>query len=189
MNRIRDAIKCAICLEILESPVILPCSDTICKKHVTNRDSDAIRCEKCGVEHQIPTNGFTTLPFLEEIIKSEIATLDLGSVHKEAKKSCESFEKDLKEFEVLLKDPNFYTHERISELKNSVQLKGEELKLRIDQETKKFIDDLEEYDRKTREYLSSNEFKEESKNLENELKTAQSNLDSWLESLNKLNIY
>ena len=185
MDRIRNAIKCAICLEILESPVILPCSDTICKKHVTNQTNDLIRCEKCGIEHSIPTNGFPTLPFLEEIIKSEIGQLDFGSVHKEAKKSCESFEKALKEFEVLLKDPYFYTHGKISELKNIVQLKGEEIKLRIDQEMKKLIDRLEEYERQSKEYLSSNEFKEESNMLESEMKIAQSNLDSWLENLNK----
>ena len=26
-------IKCAICREVLESPVILPCNDIVCKKH------------------------------------------------------------------------------------------------------------------------------------------------------------
>ena len=185
MDRIRNAIKCAICREILESPVILPCSDTICKKHVTNQTNNLIRCEKCGIEHSIPTNGFPTLPFLEEIIKSEIGQLDFGSVHKEAKKSCESFEKALKEFEVLLKDPHFYTHERISELKNIVQLKGEELKLRIDEEMTKLIGKLGEYERQSKEYLSSNEFKVESTKFHSELKRAQSNLDSWIESLNK----
>ena len=185
MDTILNAIKCAICHEILESPVFLPCTDTICKKHVTNQSNGVIRCEKCEIEHRIPANGFPPNPSLEAIIKSEIATLDLGSVHKEAKKSCESFEKTLREVEMLIKDPFFYTHERISELKNSVQLKGEELKLIIDQEMRKLIYRLEEYDSKTRRFLSSNEFKEESKKFDNELKIAQSNLDSWIESLNK----
>ena len=185
MDRIRNSIKCAICHEILESPVILPCTDTICKKHVSNQTNDLIRCEKCGVEHQIPTNGFLSLPFLEEIIKSEIASLDLGSVHKTAKQSCKSFEDALKELEVLLKEPYVFVHERISELKNSVQLKGEELKLRIDEEMKKLIDRLEKYEKQSKEYSSSNEFKEESKKLDSELNKAQSNLELWIENLNK----
>ena len=116
MDRIRNAIKCAICRDVLESPVILPCNDPICKRHVSNQTNDLIQCEKCGVKHLIPKNGFQPLPFLEEIIKSEIAYLDLGSVHKEAKKSCESFEEYLREFESILKDPYVYTHEIISEL-------------------------------------------------------------------------
>ena len=185
MDTILNAIKCAICREILESPVFLPCSDSICKKHVTNQSNGVIRCEKCKVEHRIPTNGFPSNPSLEAIIKSEIGQLDFGCHHKEAKKSCESFENALKEVEVLLTDPHFFIHERISELKNTVQLKGEELKLIIDQEMRKLIDRLEEYERQSKEYLSSNEIKEESKKFDNELKIAQSNLDSWLESLNK----
>ena len=185
MDRILNAIKCAICREILESPVILPCNDTICKKHVSNQTKDLIRCEKCGVEHQIPANGFHANNALQEIIEAEISHFDFGSVHKEAKKSCKSVEEALKELEVILKDPHFYTNERISELKNSVQLKGEELKLIIDQEMKKLIDRFEEYERQSKEYLSSNDFKLESKKMKNELKLSQSNLDSWLESLNK----
>ena len=185
MNKILNAIKCVICREILESPVILPCNDTICKKHVLNQSSDTIRCGKCGVEHRIPTNGFQPALALQEIIEAEIGHFDFGSVHNNAKKSCELFEEAIKEFEVHLKDPYFYIHERITELRNIVQLKGEELKLVIDQEMKKHFDRLEEYERQSKEYISSNEFNVESKKLENELKLAQSNLDSWLTSLNK----
>ena len=184
MNRILNAIKCAICNEILESTVILPCSCNICYKHVKNQTNGFIQCEKCQVEHQIRTNGFHANKALQVIIETEIANLDFGSVHKEARKSCELIENALKEFELLIKDPFFYTYERISELKNIVQLKGEELKLRIDEEMQKYIDRLEEYERQSKEYLSYNEFKVESKRLENELKVFQSNLNSWIESLN-----
>ena len=185
MDKIRSAIKCAICREILKSPVILPCTDIVCKKHVSIQTKDVIRCEKCGVEHVIPANGFLSVPSIEEIIKSNIVQLDFGSLHKGASKSCESFEDALKEFRLLLNDPCFYTSGKIDPLKNTVQLKGEELKLRIDEEMKKLIGRLEEYENRLKEYLSSNEFKEESDKLESEMKNAQSNLDSWIESLNK----
>ena len=185
MESILNVIKCVVCHEIIESPVILPCSCNICKKHVSDHSMDLIRCEICGVKHQIPTNGFQLNKALQVIIKTEIANLDFGSVHKEAKKSCESVKDSLKELKLILKDPYFYIHGKISELKNSVQLKGEELKLIIDQEMKKIIDKLEEYERESKEYLSSNEFKEESNMLESEIKIVQSNLDSWLEYLNK----
>jgi hypothetical protein len=185
MDIIINILKCMICHETYESPVILPCYHSACEKHVSNEPNDAIRCEKCGVEHQIPTNGFHPNNVLEAILESGIANLDFGSVHKSAKKSCESVEETLKELGGLLKDPNAFTHKKITELKDIVQLKGEELKLIIDQEMKKLIDRLEEYERQSKEYLLSNEFKVESQKLDNELKSSQSNLDSWLESLNK----
>ena len=185
MDTILNAIKCSICREILESPVILPCNDIVCKKHVSNQTNDIIQCEKCGVEHVIPANGFLPVHSLEKIIKSGIGQMNFGRVHKEAKKSCESFKNHLKEFEVILKDPYFFTHEKISELKNTVQLKGEQLMLIIEKEMKKLIDTIEEYEIESKEYLLTNEFNVESKKLENELKAAQLNLNSWLESLNK----
>lgn len=174
-----------ICREILESPVILPCNDTICKKHVLNQSNDVIRCGKCGVEHRIPINGFQPALALQEIIEAEIGHLDFGSVYNDAKKSCQSFEEALRDFEVLLKDPYAYIHERISELRNAVQLKGEELKQIIDQTMKKQFDRLEDYERQSKMHISSNEFNEELKKLGDELKLAQSNLDSWLTSLDK----
>ena len=185
MDRILNAIKCMICRETLETPLLMPCDHNVCKKHVLNQTNGVIRCGKCGVEHPIPTNGFILNKALKEIIESGIADIDFGSVHKSAKKSCEYFEDSLKELELLLKDPNAFTHEKITELKDTVQLKGEEIKLIIDQEAKKLIDKLEEYERQSKEYLSSNEFKEESKKLESEMEIAQSNLDSWLENLNE----
>ena len=183
MDRILKLIKCSICYEILESPVILPCNHTICEKHASNQTKDVIKCEKCGDEHRIPANGFQPNLILRELIEIGITDLDFGSVHNKAKKSCESFEELLDEIEAILKDPFFYSHQKISELKNSVQLKGEELKQTIDQEMKTLIDRLDEYERQSKEYLSSNEFKEESEKLESELKSAHSSLDSWLQCL------
>ena len=93
-------MKCAICYEIIESPVILPCSYNICKKHVSNQINNFIQCEKCGAEHQIPTNGFLANNVLKEIIESELAYLDFGRVYNAAKKSCEPFEEILDDLQV-----------------------------------------------------------------------------------------
>ena len=90
MESILNTIKCSICHEILELPVVLPCNETVCKKHVKD---DFFRCDKCGVEHQIPTNGFQPNIALQKLIEVGIAGLDFGSVYNEAKKSCESFER------------------------------------------------------------------------------------------------
>ena len=189
MNRIQNAIKCAHCHEILQSPVIIPCNHIICKIHVLNQKSkiiDFIRCEKCEIQHLIPSNGFQPVSALQEIIEAEIANIDLGSVYKSAKKSCESFGETLKELDNLLNDPKSYTQLRISELENNLKIKGEELKSRIDQEMNKYINRLKEYESECTFYSSfSNEFKEESQKLKNESKRSKSNLNSLLENLNK----
>ena len=86
---------------------------------------------------------------------------------------------------MILNDPNVYPYEKITDLKNDVQLKAEELKLRIDEEKSKLLDRLEKNQEQCKEYLSTKEFKEESKKFESEMKIAQSKLDSWNASLNK----
>ena len=152
---------------------------------MSNHTKEVIKCEKCGVEHRIPTKGFQPILALRKQIEIGIANFDLGSVHTETKKSCESFVQLLKQIEVVLTYPFVIAHERISELKNSVQLKGEELKLIIDQKMKKLIDRLDEYERQRdnlRSIYPQMSLKYNQK-LEIELKSAYSNLDSWLTSL------
>ena len=186
MNKILSAIKCAHCHKTLEKPVLLPCSDSICKKHI---DSDSnklsISCEKCGVNYAIPENGFPFNKGLAQIIEAEISNLDFGKVHSQAKEACKTFEDVLIEVEVLLKDPYNYTHDVIGDLKNTVQLKGEELKQRIDQEMVKLFDALDQYEKECKEFLSSDEYKDRTDKIDGELKSVQSDLDSWKEHLNK----
>ena len=54
MDKVKKAIKCVNCLEVLKSPVLLPCSHSICDKHVTDSDKETIKCGLCKVDHLIP---------------------------------------------------------------------------------------------------------------------------------------
>ena len=184
MDKILGAIKCPHCQKTLEAPTILPCSDSICKKHI-NQSEETIRCHKCGVQHQIPKDGFPLNKSLAEIIEAEIAKLDLGKIHSQAKESCKSVENVLREIEVTIRDPSYYTHLIISDLRNKIELKGGMLKLRIDQEMDKLFDTLDKYEIQCKAFLSTNEYKAETARINTELKNAQSNLDSWMEILNK----
>lgn len=48
MEIIRHAITCKICHEILDSPVVLPCGESVCQKH-TNRVEEEMACFMCGI--------------------------------------------------------------------------------------------------------------------------------------------
>ena len=47
MEIIRKAITCKICTQILESPVVLPCGESICEKHIDSMEHE-ISCRSCG---------------------------------------------------------------------------------------------------------------------------------------------
>ena len=184
MNKILSAIKCAHCHKTLETPVLLPCSDSICKKHIDSNKL-SISCEKCGENYAIPENGFPFNKGLAQIIEAEISNLDFGKIHSQAKEACKTFEDVLIEVEVLLKDPYNYTHDVISDLKNTVQLKGEELKQKIDQEMINLLNALDQYEKECKAFLSSDEYKDKTDKINDEIKIVQSELDSWKEYLNK----
>lgn len=187
MNKIQNAIKCWNCLQVLDSPVILPCFDSICKKHVNQSENSTIRCEKCGCEHNIPKDGFPTNKALAEIIESEIAEIDYGQDHNNAKKSCQLLADAIKDYKAILQDPSNFTRETIEELKKSTELKRDELKQRIDEEANKCIALLDNYEKGCNDYLESNEDQLENRfgELESEIENLQSDLDSWLEILNR----
>jgi hypothetical protein len=68
MDIINEAIKCPICKKILESPVFLPCGESVCKSHVDGKTQ--IFCISCEDDHSIPNSGLTSNKKLEKIIQN-----------------------------------------------------------------------------------------------------------------------
>ena len=67
-----------------------------------------------------------------------------------------------------------------------MQLKGEELKLKIDDEMKKLFDRLDEYVNECKKSIDANQIDSKEKLvLDEELRKGQSDLDSWFKDLDK----
>ena len=189
MESIQKAIKCSECNKVLATPVFLPCSHSICKKHVTEKNrGDKLKCAKCGFDHEIPPNGFPVIEALCEIIEAKIGTIDLGSAYKEATESCVKFSRYVEEMEHLENDPKYYTYEEISKLKNRVHLKSEQLKLTIDKETEKLLDKLKEYQTRCDNSLTADSYLsgKRKRNFELNKETYSASLASWKSELNEL---
>jgi hypothetical protein len=190
MNMLSNAIKCVNCKNVLDSPVLLPCSHSICKKHVTDGNKGAaIFCNKCGLEHSIPQNGFPIQEALAEIIQSQIGNINFGKDHQEANDACTKFDECLNKFEQLLKDPLNFTHEVILSLKDVVQLRGEEAKLKIDLKMNYFFDKLEEYEKDCEKALKMSEYVVKSETINLEIEAFRKELEKWQEHLDKFNFY
>ena len=146
MDKVLKAIKCPECKQLLETPVLLPCHHSICEKHVNEKKSgEKLICSKCGIDHEIPTNRFPLNEALCDIIEAQISSIDFGCFHKEATESCAKLRQNIKDMENLLNNPGDYTYDEIGQLKNLVHLKSEQLKLKIDEEAEKLLDNLNEY--------------------------------------------
>lgn len=155
MNKIQAAIKCPNCSKVLAIPVGLPCGHSICQEH-TNAEKDEIICQECGESH--PNKSFVVNKPLMELIAAQIESINFGVVHQAAKSSCDRLEQDLISAETVLNDLSCFIHESVSVLKNKVNLKTEELKLRIDQANQKLVNELDEYEKQCIANLDSMTF-------------------------------
>ena len=59
MEYLQESIKCKLCFQSLEKPVLLPCGNVICQKHQheSQENQNGIYCTVCDLNHEIPPNG------------------------------------------------------------------------------------------------------------------------------------
>lgn len=190
MNHLRNAITCVNCKNVLESPVFLPCSHTICHKHTLKRSSDgekrAVVCQTCNIEYAVPISGeFPPNTHLASVIES-IGQIDYGQEYNDAKQSCQNFDQLLTRLEQVLNDPRNYTFDAICILKDAVQLRGEKLKLRIDDKMREFFMKLEKYEFERERALKADEFRDKLMMLELMKNDARDELAAWENTLNQI---
>lgn len=146
-----DVIKCPQCKEVFKSPVNLPCGHSICKHHINeylinDNDSNKIECLICKKFHQIHESD-VLMPnkTIEILLKKNMEKIDLGKEYNSAIDKCNIFGDLLDKFNKIKNDPEMKIYSVISELKNKVDLRREEMKQEIDKEALKMIEKLNEY--------------------------------------------
>ena len=105
-----EDIICDECKLILENPVTLPCSHTLCHQHLENFN-DNFTCSQCNDEHQIPKNGFAINKKMINIINDYIS---FDQLRKETMKSFDSLNESISEYEKI--NPDGFIHDFFSEV-------------------------------------------------------------------------
>ena len=74
MFKSKSICACSFCSKIVKDPIDLPCWDSICREHLTDRDvvkEDKIKCNECNQEYQVKGNHFESNETLKKLIESE----------------------------------------------------------------------------------------------------------------------
>ncbi len=98
----QSILICDLCKSILDSPILLPCEHTICKKHINNKQS----CLFCPETHA----HFTELKKLENLI---------GKL-RAAKSSHSNTKHKLNEFETIKTNSKSYLDQKFDEIKQDL---------------------------------------------------------------------
>ena len=73
MLNLKSQLTCSYCSKIFKDPIQLPCGDSICREHISEKDvvkSNKIKCKKCNKEFQCKNNEFKSNEALKNSIES-----------------------------------------------------------------------------------------------------------------------
>lgn len=180
--------KCIDCQKTLQEPVILPCGESICKKHTKPDDPNQTKfdCKSCEQTHEIPSGGFIPNKRLEQMINYQIKNSLFDTNLVEAKFNCTKLNEMLDELDLLHRDPKYYISESIGELKFKIEIKREEFKMKIDREAEKLIDEMKEYQDECYTNVESASYQPILSSYKTEAQTIRSKLVEFENELKKI---
>jgi hypothetical protein len=196
LSAVRSICTCEHCGKFYESPIKLPCFNTICLAHLNellkNKSKNVIHCCFCKKDHQIPANGFEIYAKIDEIIQSK------SHLYEDEKKFAlfiETSTRKIKELSTELdsKQPDILeiVIKRLSNLRNQIELDAARHKKNIDLECGKIVKKLELFQEKciksvNETYKIQNEqFLKELNEKFNEFKCSPKFDDEQIKSLKK----
>lgn len=190
MDFIKKTATCVHCLGTLNPPfVALPCTHIICQEHCNN----SIVCSQCPeIFYECDETTFSPVPktsaaFIEFAISLH-ETIDFGPDHKQAKEALRRLQNYMDDIQPCVDDPFCVLYENISSLRDSVQLKCEEMKLAIDELVATINSKLDKYEKESSDYSKTPEFIKEIKEpLDAMLKSTQDLVQIHARELDKIN--
>jgi hypothetical protein len=182
METIHNAIKCTQCKNTLESPVLLPCSDSICKKHVKEGEKE-YHCLNCDVIHPVPNAGFPHIKALSMLLDQNIQKAKFDRDYMNALDSFKKLEIAVDEMKLLQKDPFYLINKTIGELKRETDITRDEFKLQIDHKADEFIADLENYEQECKRNLDSSDVSSNLEKITKDIDGIKVELNKWQKTL------
>jgi len=177
IDQVKNLFDCKQCDQLLVDPVTLQCGFSVCKRHIdellesSSKESNTFLCKLCDDEHCIPKKGFAINKSIQSALDIKLNTLKLNPVYEECKSEINDAKNNIQKIENL--DPENYSFEYFEELKRQVDLRREQLKLALDNNSDEIIQSIE----RTKENFIK---------LSKECKSLSTEIEKSKEELNKL---
>jgi hypothetical protein len=167
-------LTCSYCSRIFRDPIDLPCGDSICREHLSDKDVlkvNRIKCKQCNGEFGVKSNEFKSNNELKNLIESHsyLSEDEISLKQKfgeSIRKFCEFYD------EIVLNknkiESDVFDH--FQEIRFQVDEHREELKKRIDDIALAMIDETNKFQEKyLKELKESFSSFDDSQSLENQL--------------------
>ena len=170
----KSQLTCSYCSRIYKDPIDLPCGDSICLEHLSDKDVlkvNRIKCKKCSEEFGVKSNDFKSNEDLKKLIEDQ-AHLSEGEINLK-----QELEVSVRKFFLLYDDfiqnknkieSDVFVH--FQEMRFQVDEQREELKNKIDEIALELIDKIKKCEESLSKNLKENFSSfDETKSFEDEL--------------------
>ena len=170
----KSQLTCSYCSKIYKDPILLPCGDSICRQHLSERDvvkANRIKCKKCNEEYQVKDNQFKSNNQLKNSIESHsyLSSEEINLKH-ELEQSIRTFFEFYDEFIQNRNKSESDVFDHFQELRFQIDEHRERLKEKIDDIALAMIDLIKKHEAVYLKELNENFSSfDDCKSLENEL--------------------
>jgi hypothetical protein len=188
---VKNLLTCEFCSKTFESPVILPCGDTICRKDlrglfVKENEPNVIYCYFCSDEHHIPRQGFPANKIINALLAKNLQSLDLGHKYEKAKANLDLLSAKLNELDQITSGPSDYLASFFQNIQNDMEVSKDRAKIMIDSIYDKMTGDLDDFRTKCAARLKKEGLKSMSTIDENFVASSNQMLAKWHQELSSL---
>ncbi len=148
IDQVKGLLDCEQCLQLLVNPITIPCGYSVCKKHLDEQlensmEENKFQCVLCQRQHVVPTEGFVINRRLQDALEIELNKFKPSQAYEDCKKIINDAKDYVAKIEALNKDPETYIYDYFEEIKRLVDLRREEIKLRVDSCSDEMIRSIE----------------------------------------------
>jgi hypothetical protein len=146
MLKLKSQLKCSYCSKIVKDPIELPCNDSICLEHLSDRDvvkENKIKCGECNEEFQIKDIEFKSRKTYKKLKESQsYLSVEETSLKHELEESLKKFFEFYDEFAQNKAQLESDVYNHFEEMRFQVDEQREELKKKIDDIALAMIDKI-----------------------------------------------
>ena len=151
IQQMKRLLECDLCNDVILDPVTLPCDNTICRSHLDKLLTDASNekntflCLVCHEEHIIPKKGSIVNNRIQKLLTLDLNILKASPLFDECIKEIENAKENVLKVEELQKNGEMYNYDYFENIKRQVDIRRENLNLKIDNVSDEIIKSVELY--------------------------------------------
>ena len=153
METIDSLIHCSNCKCLLEDPIMLPCGNTICAKHirVAFQKKEPFNCDHCKQSHPTLNCTYPPCALAKRIIQSKLRQLDLCENYQVTNKAYTDLKEIVEEYEVNKTNPTKFFSSYFGNVRTEIETLRDNLKVQIDKLCIKLLNEINGYQKECEE--------------------------------------